>query len=281
MSRKEPVQVIAVTSGKGGVGKTNVAVNLSLALAKRGRRVMLLDADLGLAKVDSLLGLAAARTLQDVIDGRCELREVILQGPGGISVVPAPSGCMKMTDLTLSQQMGLIRAFSDVSDGLDVLIIDTAPGINSSVINFMCASRELLLVVCDEPTSLTSTYALIKILSSSYGVRRFHILVNMTRDSLEGPNVFARMVKATNYFLDVSLGYAGSVPYDERMRMAIKKQLAVYEAFPRSRCSLAFKDIAERIDSWPLPAYPRGNLEFFSERLIASSKYRHAVDVMI
>lgn len=155
MGSMHPVQVIAVTGGKGGVGKTNVSVNLSLALAELGRRVMLLDADLGLANVDVLLGLTPKRTLADVIEGRCELRDVLLQGPGGIRIVPAASGTQSMVHLTPAQHAGLIQAFSDIGDNLDVLVIDTAAGIGESVVSFVRAAQEVLLVVCDEPTSIT------------------------------------------------------------------------------------------------------------------------------
>ncbi|WP_028624399.1 MinD/ParA family protein [Pseudomonas sp. Ant30-3] len=270
MNRMHPVQVIAVTSGKGGVGKTNVAVNLSLALAERGRQVMLLDADLGLANVDVLLGLAPPKNLANVIKGQCELQDVLLRGPRGISIVPAASGCQRMSHLTSAQHAGITQAFSDVDEKLDVLVIDTASGIGDSVISCIRASREVLMVVCDEPTSLTNTYALIKMLSHSYGINRFRILVNMTQSPQEGPDLFARLTRVTNLFLDVSLQYVGAVPYDECMRKAVKKQRAVYDAFPRSKCSLVFKSIAQKIDAWPLPVSPRGHLEFFGERLLTS-----------
>ncbi len=169
MGSMHPVQVIAVTGGKGGVGKTNVSVNLSLALAELGRRVMLLDADLGLANVDVLLGLTPKHTLADVIEGRCELRDVLLQGPGGIRIVPAASGTQSMVHLSPAQHAGLIQAFSDIGDNLDVLVIDTAAGIGESVVSFVRAAQEVLLVVCDEPTSITDAYALIKLLNRDCG----------------------------------------------------------------------------------------------------------------
>ena len=281
MSRMHPVQVIVVTGGKGGVGKTNVAVNLSLALAERGRQVMLLDADLGLANVDVLLGLVPPKNLANVIKGQCELRDVLLRGPRGINIVPAASGCRRMSHLTPAQHAGIIQAFSDIDEKLDVLVIDTASGIGDSVISCIRASREVLMVVCDEPTSLANTYALIKMLSHSYGMNRFRILVNMTQSPQEGVNLFARLIRATNIFLDVSLQYVGAVPYDECMRKAVRKQRAVYDAFPRSQCSLAFKSIAKKIDAWPLPVSPRGHLEFFGERLLTSPMRRDSARFVI
>lgn len=268
MGSMHPVQVIAVTAGKGGVGKTNVSVNLALALADLGRRVMLLDADLGLANVDVLLGLTPKRTLADVIEGRCELRDVLLLGPGGVRIVPAASGTQSMVHLSPMQHAGLIQAFSDISDNLDVLVVDTAAGIGDSVVSFVRAAQEVLLVVCDEPTSITNAYALIKLLNRDHGMTRFRVLANMAHSPQEGRNLFAKLTKVTDRFLDVALQYVGVIPYDESVRKAVQKQRAVYEAFPRSKASLAFKAVAQKVDSWPLPANPRGHLEFFVERLV-------------
>lgn len=267
-----PVQVIAVTGGKGGVGKTNVSVNLALALADLGRRVMLLDADLGLANVDVLLGLSPKRTLADVMAGECELRDVLIQGPGGIQIVPAASGTQSMVQLTPMQHAGLIQAFSDIGQNVDVLIVDTAAGIGDGVTSFVRAAQEILLVVTDEPTSITDAYALIKLLNRDFGVNRFRVLANMAHTPQEGRNLFAKLTKVTDRFLDVALQYVGAVPYDEMVRKAVQKQRAVYEAFPRSKCSLAIKAIAQKVDAWPLPANPRGHLEFFIERLVQPSQ---------
>ena len=268
MGSLHPVQVIAVTGGKGGVGKTSVSVNLALALADIGRRVMLLDADLGLANVDVMLGLTPKRNLADVIDGQCELRDVIIPGPGGIRIVPASSGAASMVRLTSQQHAGLIQAFSDISESIDVLIIDTAAGIGDGVTSFVRAAQEVLLVVTDEPTSITDAYALIKLLNRDYGLSRFRVLANMTHAPEEGRNLYAKLTKVTERFLDVALQYVGSVPADELVRKSVQKQRAVYEAYPRSKCAQAYRVIAQKVDSWPLPANPRGHLEFFVERLV-------------
>ena len=268
MGSLHPVQVIAVTGGKGGVGKTSVSVNLALALADLGRRVMLLDADLGLANVDVMLGLTPKRNLADVIEGECELRDVILQGPGGIRIVPASSGAANMVRLTSQQHAGLIQAFSDISDSIDVLIIDTAAGIGDGVISFVRAAQEVLLVVTDEPTSNTDAYALVKLLNRDYGLSRFRVLANMTHTPEEGRNLYAKLTKVTERFLDVALQYVGAIPADELVRKSVQKQRAVYEAYPRSKCAQAYRAVAQKVDSWPLPANPRGHLEFFVERLV-------------
>jgi len=268
MKSVRPVQVIAVTGAKGGVGKTTVAVNLSLALAKLGRRVVLLDGDLGLANIDTLLGLSRQYTLADLIDGRCELSDVLLCGPGGVRIVPGASGIQSMVHLSAAQYAGLIQAFSDISDSLDVLVIDTAAGIGASVVSLVRAAHDVLVVVCDEPTSITGAYALIKLLNRNYGMDRFRVQANMAQSPQEGRALFAKLTRITDQFLDVAVQYVGSIPDDECARRAVQKQRAVYEYFPRSKCAQAFRDIALKVDNWPLPRTPRGHLEFFVERLI-------------
>ena len=266
---KQPVQVIAVTGGKGGVGKTNVSVNLALALADLGRKVVLLDADFGLANVDVLLGLQPTHTLADVMDGKCDFRDVLLAGPGGVRIVPASSGTQSMVEMTPMQHAGLIQAFSELGDNIDVLIIDTAAGIGDSVTSFVQAAQEVVRVVCDEPTSITDAYALLKLLNRNHGMTRFRVLANMAHSPQEGRNLFNKLVKVTERFLDdVTLQYLGAVPYDEMVRKAVQKQRAVYDAYPRAKSSQAFKGMAQQIDSWPLPNTPRGHLEFFVERLV-------------
>lgn len=271
MSRIQPVQVIAVTGGKGGVGKTNVSVNLSIALAEMQRRVLLMDADLGLANVDVLLGLSAKKNMADVLAGECDLQDVILRGPSGIGIVPASSGVQQMAELSTQEHAGLVHAFSELGDQTDVLVIDTAAGISDSVISFTRAAQELLVVVCDEPSSITDAYALIKLLNTQYGVQRFRVLANMTRTVQEGRNLYAKLSMVCDRFLDVTLDYVGHIPFDENVRKAVQRQKPLLEYAPRCKAALAIKNIAQKVDSWPLPATPRGHMEFFVERLLQSS----------
>jgi flagellar biosynthesis protein FlhG len=268
MSSLHPVQVIAVTGGKGGVGKTSVSVNLSVALAQMGRRVALLDADLGLANVDIMLGLNAKHNLEDVLAGTYSLMEIMLSGPGGIRIIPASSGTQRMSQLSALEHAGLIRAFSEISEQIDVLIIDTAAGISDSVISFVRAAQEVLVVVCDEPSSITDAYALMKLLNRDYGLSRFRVLANMTRTAQEGQNLFNKLTLVSERFLDATLQFVGSVPFDDGMRKAIQRQRAVVDMAPRSKAALAFHSLAEKVDKWPLPSSPRGHLEFFVERLV-------------
>jgi len=267
-----PVKVIAVTSGKGGVGKTNVSVNLAIAMCQIGKRVMLMDADLSLANIDVLLGIQPKKNLSHVIKGDCSLDEVILQGPMGLHIVPASSGVTQMAQLSDIEHVGLIRAFSELSHRVDTLIIDTAAGVSSGVVSFCKAAQEVLVVVCDEPASITDAYATIKILSKEHGVNNFHILANMAHSVQEGRDLFDKLSRVTNRFLDVTLRYLGVLPYDESVKKAVQKQKSVVEAYPRSRAALAFKNIAQKADKWPKPAKAAGHLEFFVERLIQASQ---------
>lgn len=266
-----PVQVIAVTGGKGGVGKSNVSVNLAIALAEMGRRVVVLDADLGLANIDVLLGITAKENITNVLKGEVSLRDVMVNGPGGIRIIPAASGTQEMASLDPREHAGLIRAFSSISDQLDVLIVDTAAGIGDGVVSFVKASQEVMVVVTDEPTSITDAYALIKLLNRDHGVFRFRVLANMVKTSQDGHNLFAKLTKVTDRFLDVALQYVGCIPTDETVKRAVQRQRAVIEAYPRSKAALAFKALAKKVDGWPLPTTPRGNLEFFVEKLVLST----------
>ena len=266
----KPLQVIAVASGKGGVGKTNVSVNLATVQALRGRKVWMLDADLGLANVDVLLGLNVRKNLSHVLDGSCELEDIVLEGPGGMKIVPASSGVARMTNLGAAECGGLIQAFSEVADDVDLLIVDTAAGISTSVTMFARAAHHALVVVCDEPASITDAYALIKVLVRDHGMHQIQVLSNMVRSPAEGKALYNKIAKVTDRYLDVSLNYAGYVPYDDFLRKALQKQQPVVTVYPEARSSTAFKKLAETADTWSVPSGPSGHLEFFFERALGA-----------
>lgn len=263
-----PVQVIAVASGKGGVGKTNVSVNLAVSLARIGRRVMLLDADLGLANVDVLLGIKPAYTLADVLSGERSLDEILVSGPQNIAVVPASSGVARMANLSTLEHAGIVRAFSELQRPLDVLIVDTAAGIHDSIVHFCRAAQEVLVVVCNEPAALTDAYALIKVLNRDQGISRVRILANMVQDIPEGRALFQKLSGVCERFLDVTLDLAGTIPYDDYLRKAVQRQRAVTELYPRAPAARAFQKLAERVSEWPPPRGTSGRIEFFVERLL-------------
>ena len=267
-----PVRVIAVASGKGGVGKTSVSVNLAMSLQNAGQRTLLLDTDLGLANCDVMLGLSPRFTLADVFAGRCELADTLLEGPNGLLVVPAASGKRHMTELTPAQHVGLVHAFSQLDVPIDVMIIDNAAGISDSVLTFCQAAQDVIVVVCDEPASVTDAYALIKVLSRERGVTRVQVLANQVGHPSEGRQLYDKLERVTAKFLDVTMNYLGAIPRDEWLRRAIQRQEAVVDAFPAAPASMAFREIAKRAEKWQTPNGPRGHVEFFMERLIPTTR---------
>ena len=263
----KPVRVIAVASGKGGVGKTNVSVNLGIALSKQGHRVLLMDADMGLANVDIMLGLQTEVNLSHVLDGQKTLREVIVDGPAGLKVIPAASGVRRMAQLSAQENAGIINAFSELSSDLDILIVDTAAGIADSVVSFCRASQEVVVVVTDEPASITDAYALIKVLSRDYQLTRFRLLANMSRSSAHGQQLYEKLSKVCEQFLDVTLDYLGTVPFDHDLRESVQKQVPVTVHRPSSISAKAFQGMAQKIENWPIPRGVTGYLQFFVENL--------------
>ncbi len=272
----QPVQVIAVTGGKGGVGKTSVSVNLATAMAAR-KRVVLLDGDLGLANADVFLGLSPRYTLAHVISGERTLDEVLIEAPQGFQVVPAASGAADLACMGAAEHLGLVRAFSSLAAQVEVLIIDTAAGIAQGVLQFAQAAQQVLVVICDEPASLTDGYALIKVLSRNHGVGRFRVLANRVRSPGAGRELFERFERVTTRFLDVVLEFAGEIPEDDYLHRSMREQRPVCDAYPASGAARAFKKLADAADKWPVPPGPRGNIEFFVERLVQRGPAKLAV----
>ncbi|WP_029681084.1 MinD/ParA family protein [Thioalkalivibrio sp. AKL19] len=269
----KPLKVIAVASGKGGVGKTNVSVNLSVGLARLGREVMLFDADLGLANVDLLLGMRPERTLHDLVTGDVEsLEDVLVQGPDGVKVVPSASGIAAMANLTPAEHAGLIHAFSAYRKPLDVLIVDTAAGLQESVTSFCRAVQETLVVVCDEPASITDAYALIKVLHRDHGLRRFRMVTNMV-SGREGADRLMQKLNTVcgNYLPEVVLDLAGYIPMDDHLRKAVQKRAPVVQQYPGSPAGKAFAELARTVDRWPVGGGDHGGVGFFVERMLQSA----------
>jgi flagellar biosynthesis protein FlhG len=266
------VKVVAVTSGKGGVGKTHAAVNLAVASAQRGRSTLLLDADLGLANVDVLLGLTPRANLEQVVRGELALEDIIVTGPAGLMIVPAASGIPRLASLSPREQFGLISAFSSLPINVEVMIVDTASGIDNNVLGFCAAAHEVVVVVCDEPASLTDAYAMIKVMAQQRSIERFQILCNKVQDGAHGRALYGKLVAVCDRFLDVSLTHFGSVPEDDALRRAVRVQKAVVDGFPSSASARAFKDLAARADKWTVPESSASRPVFFLERMLSAAQ---------
>lgn len=261
-------QVITVTSGKGGVGKTNVVANTAIALAQTGKRVLVLDADLGLGNIDILLGLTPKYTLEHVLDKTCRLDDIALKGPKGIVVLPASTGISQLTAMTETQQLILQEELERFASTMDVLLIDTGAGISSTVTYFAAAAQSIVIVVSPEPTSLTDAYALMKVLLRQYRERRFHVLVNMVKSSKDAGRVYRKLELAVSRFLHISLDYLGAIPLDDYVPLAVTQQRAVIDLFPNAPASRAFHELTEAIAQLTPPALPKGTVQFLWQQLL-------------
>jgi flagellar biosynthesis protein FlhG len=261
-------RVISVGSGKGGVGKTNVVANLAFAFTRLGRKVLVFDADLGLANIDVLLGLTPKYTIQHLLDRQKSVFEILTKGPGGMSILPASSGVLELVDLDESQKIFLLNELDLVAETVDILLIDTAAGISSNVLYFNMAAEESIVVVTPEPTSITDAYALIKILSTKYKKEHFTILINSAQNGREAKEAFKKISLVVDRFLgSLSIDYLGFVPFDEKLPMAVKNQRPVLEIYPQALSSRSFMEMAKTLIEKPTPKRTGGQVQFFWQHL--------------
>ncbi len=260
--------VYSITSGKGGVGKTAVVSNLAYALASQGKRVLILDADLGLANIDVVFGLTPAYNLNHFFSGEEELHNILIEGPLGIKILPAGSGIQNFTRLDNHQKIRLLAGLDSMNTHFDYVLIDTEAGISENVTYFNTAAQEILIVTTPEPTAITDAYALMKLLSVQYHEKKFNLLVNQIRSDEDALDVYKKLTMVANRYLDISIDYLGSIPEDRQMVDAIRKQKVISELLPSSKISHAFSQLASRICSEPPQLSPKGNIQFFWNKLL-------------
>jgi flagellar biosynthesis protein FlhG len=266
---KEP-RVIAVSSGKGGVGKTNIAVNLAVAFRRMGKRVLILDADLGLANIDIIFGMNPKYNIENIISGEKNLSQVIVSGPEGVDLIPAGSGVQELTQLTEGQKINLLNEFDLLNMKYDVMLIDVGAGVSSNVIYFNLAAEERIIVATPEPTSVTDAYALIKILHFQHGVKNFYLLLNMVSDEKEAKSVYDNLSRVTSRFMgSISIDFAGFVPMDNCVREAVSRRKPVMCAYPDASSSCCFRVLADYLLKRKNNGRIDGNIKFFWKRLMS------------
>jgi flagellar biosynthesis protein FlhG len=267
-NKQQSTKVISITSGKGGVGKTTSSINLGIALSQLGHRVLILDADLGLANVNIMLGFKPQKTVEDVLNGTAEINEVIVSHPSGIDIIPSTSGVYEITHLSDDSKRLLLESFESIQHNYDYLLIDTSAGIGNNVLYFNIASERVLVVVDPEPTSITDAYALIKVLSSSDGVNSFDILITRAPVGDDGRTTFKKLSTATDRFLNVQMNLLGSIQEDHSASEAIMRQSPLLTLYPSTTASRDYMKVAKKIENLPRKAGPRGGLQFFFESLL-------------
>lgn len=272
IGNRPSLRVIAVTSGKGGVGKTNITANLALLAAKAGRRVLVIDADLGLANVEILFGLTPRFHIGDLIEGTATLEQVLSHGPHGICMLPAGSGVQGLTHLDDAQKLRLITALDELEDRFDLVLVDTGAGIGDNVLFFAGAAQEALLIVNQEPTALSDAYAAVKVLSQQAGVNRFSVIVNSIPNEITARNIFEKLTKVADRFLDVNVRYIGFVPRDENVHRSVMARAPITESFPHSPASRALKVVSDKILAENTQPQLHGGLKLLWQRMFQEAQ---------
>lgn len=261
-------KVISITSGKGGVGKTTMVTNLAMQLAAQGKRVLILDGDLGMANVDIMFNVRPQKGLQDVITGESQIKDVIVEVAKNVSLIPGGSGVYDLQNMTVFEKQALLNEVSTLGRDFDVMLVDTAPGIDDNVLWLNSAAQEICVIVTPDPASIADSYALIKVLNQRCRENRFSIVCNQVKDENDGKKLFAKLDAITQRFLYVSLDYKGSVPNDPILRQSIRSQELVSRTHPDSPSSRAFRGLAREIAGFEATTEVKGGLQFFWEQLV-------------
>jgi len=271
---RSPLKVYAVTSGKGGVGKTNITANLATVMARAGKRVLVIDADLGLANTEIIMGVKPRYHFGDLITRGLSIEDVMVECPGGAMLLPAGSGVAALTHLTDEQKMRFVEAVDPLEEMFDIVLIDSGAGIGENVIFFVGAAQEAILVISPEPTSLVDAYAAVKVLSQKAGVQTFNVIVNPIVDEMAARGVFQKLTTVTGKFLEAKVRHMGYVPRDENLHRAIMAQRPVCEMFPSSPSARAIAVIAARFmeDRTPADGAVGGGLKLMWQRLFRDSQ---------
>lgn len=243
----EQVKVITITSGKGGVGKTNITVNLALALAQLGQRVCIFDADFGLANVDILLGIVPCFNMHHVVSGNKSLKEIILEGPRGIQIVPGSTGLLEMANLNSLQRQQLLKQLLELESNTDIILIDTGAGISKSLLGFITAAHDVLLVTNPEPTAITDAYGVAKIIGKYQLHKEIKLVVNQVKNAHEGQLVADRFAQVADNYIQLTVDYLGCIVNDSVVPRAVREQRPFQIAYPKSKAAECVERIAGQL----------------------------------
>ena len=261
-------RVISVTSGKGGVGKTTVVANLALSLAKDGKRVLVLDGDLGMANVDIMFGVRPQYTIHDIVKGEVDIADVLMEVSKDVYLIPGGSGVFALQNMSVFEKQTLLDQVSALGAEFDIMLIDTAPGIDDNVLYLNSAAQEICVIVTPEPASIADSYALIKVLNQRCKETRFSILCNQVKDEADGQKLFSKLDGVAQKFLYVSLDHVGSIPNDPVLRQSTRAQQLVFRAHPDSDSSRAIAKLALKFRGYEPVQECKGSLQFFWEQLV-------------
>lgn len=240
-------RVVSITSGKGGVGKTNLTVNLALALANFGQKVLIIDADLGMANVDVILGCTTKYNIMHLLDGEHELSDIVVTGPRNIILMPGGSGIAQLANLTELQLQKIINEITRFDQLVDFILIDTGAGLSRNVLNFMLASDEIIIVTTPEPTAITDAYAIMKAYATSNGAGILKLVVNRVVNREEADNVVEKLTKVVSKFLKLNISNLGYIPEDINLIKSVKNQQAVMLSYPDTGCARSIEEIAYKL----------------------------------
>ncbi len=268
MANQKLTKVLAITSGKGGVGKTNIVANLAFGLSKLRKKVLLLDADVGLGNVDVLLGLSPKHNISHVLAGDKSLKDIIVKGPGNIHIIPASSGIQEITSMSKKEKLILMEQINDIGSNYDYFLIDTGAGIYDTVTFFCNAAQEIFVVATPDPTSITDAYALMKVMNKKFKENSFNLIVNFVKSKNEALNVYTNLSLVLDRYLGVKLDFTGYILNDQNLVKSVRHQKLISELFPESRASKCFLELAQKINKMEFNIDKKGTIQFFWNKLL-------------